>query len=145
MRMILSKTGVSLSLLAISLQVLICAWGGRICVRVSSLPAFGDCETLCCGEYGEIEDRGSVFIIPATQVPIAPLEPDCCLEPVLEFMSQYAGQEKLQTPTKSHTAVATMAAGNHLSIQTSIAWSPARRLGLAPPALSIVRSTILLL
>lgn len=145
MRMNLSRSGVTLALLAISLQVLICAWGGRICFSVSSLPVFSDCETECCDVDEDAEDRGALFSMPVTGVPIAPFEPGCCLEPVLEFLSQYTGQVKLQTPTNGPTAVVTMAARYHLSSQASISCSPARRLGLTPPALPIVQSTILLL
>lgn len=145
MPMILSRIGATLALLAISMQLVICAWGGRICFRVAPMPVSSECATACCGVSENVENRLPAIGFTVAAFPTAPFEPDCCLEPALEYLGQPTVHLNLPSPT-DFTAVVTAIAATSLppaSVGTNC--SPARHLGLAPPSLQVVRATVLLL
>lgn len=145
MRVMPAKSGAALALLAMCLQVAVSALGGRICYRVAPLPASADCASACCGtcEIEAVESETANLAL--ATFPFAPGDSDCCLRPAPEYPGQPTGHEKLPPPTDLPAAIIANAATEHLLTPMTTAPSPARRLGLAPPSLPIVRTTILLL
>ena len=82
MRLTLNSTGTVLTLLALSLQIAVCASGGRWCYRAAPVvEAEADaCASGCCSEQNNAQDRFPGAKLMAAALFVTPGESDCCLE-----------------------------------------------------------------
>ena len=143
MRLTFDSTGTVLASLALSLQIAVCALGGRLCYRVAPIvePAVETCAGGCCGERDVEKDRYPLGELVAAAPLQAPGTSDCCLESSEEYFLQGAVPAKLLPPPLTGAVAGASIAPTTIGPEDT-RWQPPP---LEPPGLRLLRATILLL
>lgn len=143
MRSTMRQSAALLALLAVLAHVVCCAVGGRVCVRLSSLPQTTGCESGCC-DRAEGPER-SVGITMMSDSPFSPLSPDCCIEvddcamlPSLDRTSIQESHVVLVPPILSGAGPWVCSAPPRASVAS-------REVAQPPPSVAAIRTTVLLI
>jgi hypothetical protein len=128
-----------LAVLAIGLQVIVCSLGGRLCVRTAPFPQESGCASQCCGE--EDGPAPNVVIVDAV-LPLLPVSSDCCIEQQPEYL---APTDQPDLPGVLVATLSTLPPDGGLASVAELRpiAAASRRAAHPPPALVIVRTTIL--
>ena len=95
MNVISPRLGAVAALLAICLQMVVGAVGGRICLRMPALPAQQGCQSECCDREATPVSQISASRASAN-LPLGPADGDCCLEPNREYLAQPTAHPALE-------------------------------------------------
>lgn len=137
-----TKPGSTLALLAICLHLAVAVMGGRLCCYQTDSTLQGDsCADHCCEQI----QPGDAHAM-ASETPACPGDSDCCVEQGREVF--FPSNVQVQIKDLDLVAPALVAVITHDTKQDNISHEIAaliERIAHPPPALAVVRTTVLLI
>jgi hypothetical protein len=142
MRPSLLRPAAVLALLAICLQAVVCALGGRICLQASSLAQEAGCEAHCCDD-GPSAPATRSLAAALDWLPAGAGDPVCCIHASSVPVPGTEQTEQRGTPSVVAASADTSARPDLPAYEATT--PAAGRAAHPPPMLEVVRATVLLI
>ncbi|MGI9014408.1 MAG: hypothetical protein ACR2GY_09190 [Phycisphaerales bacterium] len=132
------------ALVAIGLQVVIAAQGGRLCYSAPLAPV-DDCASGCCHLDEPAAQIRNVHAVPWSMTPDGPVDSDCCIEQHSHGFAVSSAQPNLKHVTVP-AILPPMPAQTWLALRASSSIERyTGRDGPQPPSMRVIRTTVLLI